>query len=100
AHQGLVLWPTNACTRFQASAQASAISVNLRSKELCGAPGYTFMSCFTFAFLSAVSNSSTADCGIPSSAPPKIDSTGQVYLLTASMGFGRSGQRLSPSGQP
>jgi hypothetical protein len=34
-----VFWRTNACTRFQASAEASANSVCFRSKKLCGAPG-------------------------------------------------------------
>jgi hypothetical protein len=34
-----VFWRTNDCTRFQASAEASANSVCLRSKKLCGAPG-------------------------------------------------------------
>ena len=34
-----VFWRTNACTRFQASVEASANSVCFRSKKLCGAPG-------------------------------------------------------------
>ena len=37
--QALVFCRTNACTRRQASAEASANSVCLRSKKLCGAPG-------------------------------------------------------------
>ena len=66
---------TKACTRFHASADASANSVYLRSKKLCGAPGYTFRSCLIPALRHAGSNASTSACGMPSSAPPKIDWT-------------------------
>jgi hypothetical protein len=38
-HYARVFWRTNACTRFQASAEASANAVCFRSKKLCGAPG-------------------------------------------------------------
>src|SRR4029453_3412116 len=74
----LVFWRTNAWTRFQASAEASANSVCLRSKKLCGAPGYTVESCATLAFLHAASNASMASGGMPSSAPPNRDRTGAL----------------------
>src|SRR4029077_18635080 len=69
---------TKACTRFHASPEASANSVYFRSKKLCGAPGYTFRSCLTFAFLQAWSKASTSACGIPSSAPPNTDITAHL----------------------
>src|SRR5262249_13697871 len=73
--QALVFCRTNACTRRQASAEASANSVCLRSKKLCGAPGYTVDSCLTPALRQAASDTSTAGWGGPWSAPPHADGT-------------------------
>src|SRR4030095_9290543 len=85
----LVFWRTNAWTRFQASAEASANSVCLRSKKLCGAPGETVESCLIFALRHAASNSSTALCGMPASAPPKSESTEHLSRDTAPIGCAR-----------
>src|SRR5216683_6797540 len=69
---------TKACTRFQASAEASANSLYFRSKKLCGAPGYTLRSCLIPALRHAPSKASTSAGGMPSSAPPKIDCTAHL----------------------
>ena len=85
-----------------ALSDASAKSTALRSKKLCGAPSYVVSRCGTLAAVSAASNASTADAGIPSSAPPKMPSTGAAirYSLNFASGKGGNWLNVTPSGNP
>jgi hypothetical protein len=76
--------------RRQESAPASFHSANERSKNECGAPSYTFMSCSTPCAVSLRSNSTNSSCGVAASAPAICSSIGtRIWSMTSLTIIGR-----------
>ncbi len=74
----------------QAEALASANSAALRSKKLCGAPGYVTRRWSVPAAVRAASNASMASAVIAGSAPPNSPRTGEAIEAATSTGAGAS----------